>query len=180
MQLETKMVPIDKLTAYENNAKIHTKKQIEHIANSIRDFGFNDPVGVWTREDGVVEIVTGHGAVQAAASLGMTEVPCNYLDHLTDEQRREYCHIHNQTQLETSFDTEALIADMDNLDCDWENYGFEAYCYDEGEAEEVEVPDVVECRCKPGEIWQLGVHKIMCGSATDAEDMHRLCGGGGS
>ncbi len=131
MQLETKMVPISKLTAYENNAKIHTKKQIEHIANSIRDFGFNDPVGVWTREDGVIEIVTGHGAVQAAASLGMTEVPCNYLDHLTDEQRREYCHIHNQTQLETGFDTEALIADMDNLDCDWENYGFEAYCYNE-------------------------------------------------
>lgn len=129
MQLETVMVSVDELLTYENNAKIHTEKQIEHIRNSIREFGFNDPVGVWTREDGRVEIVTGHGAVEAAKREGMTEVPCTFLDHLTDEQRRAYCHIHNQTNLETSFDYEALVADMDNLNCNWDDFGFEGYLY---------------------------------------------------
>lgn len=129
MQLETVMVPITDLLAYENNAKIHTEAQIEHIRNSIREFGFNDPVGVWTNNQGRVEIVTGHGSVIAAQAEGMAEVPCNFLDHLTDEQRRAYCHVHNQTQLETGFDVDVLIPDMDNLNCDWENFGFESLCY---------------------------------------------------
>lgn len=130
MNLETVLIPIDKLHAYENNAKIHTPKQIEHIRNSIREFGFNDPVGIWTNPAGEYEIVTGHGAVEAARAEGMDAVPCNILDHLTDEERRAYCHVHNQTQLETSFDYDALIADMDNLNCDWENFGFEGFCFD--------------------------------------------------
>lgn len=128
-QLETKMVPVDSLVPYANNAKIHTEAQIDHIRKSIRNFGFNDPVGVWTNAQGQIEIVNGHGSVIAAKEEGMAEVPCNFLDHLTDEERREYCHVHNQTQLETSFDYEALTADMDNLGLDWESFGFEKYCY---------------------------------------------------
>lgn len=177
--LETVLVDTDKLYAYENNAKIHTESQIEHIANSIRDFGFNDPVGVWTNEQGRIEIVTGHGAVQAAKKLGIKQVPCNFLDHLSDEERRAYCHVHNQTQLETGFEVESLIADMDNLNVDWDNYGFEAYCYnEEPEVTEDEVPEVVQCRAKPGEVWILGRHRVMCGSATNASDMEKLTGGG--
>ena len=65
----------------------------------------------------------------AAKEEGFAEVPCNFLDHLSDEERREYCHVHNQTQLETPFDYEALTADMDNLGLDWESFGFEKYCY---------------------------------------------------
>ncbi len=130
MQMKTVFVPVNDLLAYENNAKIHTDKQIQHIKNSIKDFGFNDPVGVWTRQDGRIEIVTGHGAVEAARQLGMKEVPCNFLDHLTDEQRRAYCHVHNQTQLETNFDYDALTADMDNINADWDSYGFEGYNFD--------------------------------------------------
>lgn len=129
MNLETVNVPIDDLVEYENNAKIHTEAQIEHIRNSIREFGFNDPVSVWTNEQGRIEIVTGHGSVLAARKEGMTEVPCNFLDHLTDEERRAYCHVHNQTQLETGFDYGALIADMDNLNCCWEDFGFDGYSY---------------------------------------------------
>lgn len=116
--------------AYENNAKIHTEKQIEHIANSIRDFGFNDPIGVWTNTNGKIEIVTGHGAVQAAQTLGMKEIPCNFLDHMSDEERRAYCHVHNQTQLETGFEVESLIEEMDNLDANWDDYGFEGFAFD--------------------------------------------------
>lgn len=128
--LETVMVPVEKLTPYINNAKIHTEAQIKHIRKSIRDYGFNDPVAIWTNpETEDIEIVDGHGTVIAAKQEGMTEVPCNFLDHLSDEQRREYCHIHNQTQLETGFDYGALVADMDNLSCCWEDFGFEGYAY---------------------------------------------------
>lgn len=130
--LETRMVPVDKLIPYANNAKIHTEAQIEHIRASIRAFGFNDPVGVWTNDDGQIEIVTGHGSVLAAKKEGMTEVPCNFLDHLTDEERREYCHVHNQTQLETGFDYSVLVDDMDNLNCCWNDFGFEGYLFNAG------------------------------------------------
>lgn len=132
MQLETVIVPISDLLEYENNAKIHTEAQIRHIRNSIREFGFNDPVGVWTNPQGRIEIVTGHGSVIAAQAEGLTEVPCNFLDHLTDEQRRAYCHVHNQTQLETGFDYGALVADMDNLNCCWDDFGFEGYAFSGG------------------------------------------------
>lgn len=179
--LEITMVPVDALVPYENNAKIHTDKQIEHIAASIEAYGFNDPIGIWHNPDGEPEIVTGHGALMAAKRLGMAEVPCTYLDHMTDEERRVYCHVHNQTQLETGFDVESLIADMDNLAADWENLGFEAYCYQEdnlGEIVEVEPPADIECRCKPGEIWILGEHRVMCGSATEPADLEKLARGG--
>lgn len=164
--LDTVMVPVVKLLAYENNAKIHTDKQIEHIANSIRDFGFNDPVGVWTREDGQIEIVTGHGAVQAAKTLGITEVPCNFLDHLSDEERRAYCHVHNQTQLETDFEVESLIADMDNLDIDWDEYGFKGYTYEDIPEENEEV-EIIRCDANKGDVWELGNKRILCGGCND-------------
>ena len=121
------MVPVSELVPYENNAKIHTDKQIEHIANSIERYGFNDPIGIWHNEDGVPEIVTGHGALMAAKRLGYTEVPCTFLDHLTDEERRIYCHIHNQTQIETGFDYETLDDELANLNFDCEDFGFTGY-----------------------------------------------------
>lgn len=127
--LEIVMVGIGEIRPYAGNAKVHTEKQIDHICNSIRDYGFNDPLGLWHNEDGVCEVVYGHGTLLAAKKLGMKQVPCVYLDHMTDEQRRAFCHIHNQTQLETSLDYDALTADMDNLACNWTDYGFEEYCY---------------------------------------------------
>lgn len=180
MEAELKVVSlkVSDLVPYENNAKIHTDAQIGHIAKSIEDFGFADPVGVWTNSDGNPEIVYGHGAVMAAKRLGFEAVPCVFLNHLSDEQRRALCHIHNQTQQETGFDYEALTADMDNLNCAWEDYGFEAYCYDDSpEVEEDEVPEDVTCRCKPGDVWQLGRHRVMCASATDPEAVAILRGG---
>ena len=167
--LETVMVPVETLFAYENNAKIHTQKQISHIANSIRDFGFNDPVGVWTRDDGTIEIVTGHGAVQAAKSLGMREVPCNFLDHMTDEERRAYCHVHNQTQLETGFEVESLIEDMDNLDIDWDEYGFAGYTYEDVPDDDEPELDIVRCTASKGDVWELGSKRIVCGGCDDQD-----------
>ena len=71
---------------------------------------------------------------------------------------------------------------MDNLSADWENLGFEAYCYQEenlGEIAEVEPPADIECRCRPGDVWILGEHRVLCGSATEESDYARLLRGGG-
>lgn len=116
------------LVPYARNAKKHTKKQVAEIANSIREFGFNDPVGVWTNADGESEIVEGQGRVMAAQKLHMEVVPVIHLDSLTDEQRRAYALAHNQTNMETGWDWDLLgdeFADLGDA-FDLEGLGFSA------------------------------------------------------
>ena len=119
-------VPTASLVPYANNAKEHSQLQVEQIANSIEEFGFNDPIAVWENADGEMEVVEGHGRVLAAQRLGMDKVPVFYLNHLSDEQRRAYTHVHNQTTLNSGFDPVKLDIDIKQLDFDWESFGFEA------------------------------------------------------
>lgn len=119
-KLKIEYVPIDTLKPYANNAKLHPAEQIEQIKKSIQDYGFKDPVGVWNGE-----IVEGHGRVIAAKELGMTEIPIIRLNDLTDEQRREYALVHNQTTLNSGFDFAILDGELEGLsDFDAEFYGF--------------------------------------------------------
>lgn len=114
------------LLPYVNNAKIHTREQVDQICASIEEFGFNDPVAVWHNADDRMEIIEGHGRVMAAKKLGIKWVPVIYLDHLSDEQRRAYTHIHNQLTMNTEFDWDMLAMDMNDLvSFSWEDYGFE-------------------------------------------------------
>lgn len=117
------------LVPYANNAKTHPEKQVGELVASITEFGFCDPIGVWHNERGQTEIVEGHGRVLALQKLGIETAPVIFLDHLTDEQRRVYTHVHNQTTLTSGFDYETLVEDMDNLNADWSAYGFEEYDY---------------------------------------------------
>ena len=87
--------PIAELVAHDGNAKLHPDWQVAQIAESIRAFGFADPVGIWHDERGRAVIVEGHGRVMAAKSLGMETVPTISLDHMTDEERRAYGIAHN-------------------------------------------------------------------------------------
>lgn len=112
------------LVPYANNAKIHTNEQLTQIENSIKEFGFNDPVAVWQNENDELEIIEGHGRVLAAKNLQINSLPIIRLDHLTDEQRRAYTHIHNQLTLNTSWDFETLDFDLDALDFDFSDFGF--------------------------------------------------------
>lgn len=121
MELKIEYLPIDSLTPYANNAKLHPAEQIEQIKKSIRDYGFCDPVGIWKGE-----IVEGHGRVIAARELGMTQIPVIRLDDMTDEQRREYALVHNQTTMNSGFDFDILGGELEGLpDFDAEFYGFE-------------------------------------------------------
>ena len=124
-RLRIEYVPTDTLAPYANNAKEHGEDDVESIAASIDQFMFNDPIGVWTNPEGVTEIVEGHGRVMAAKRLGIGELPIIRLDHLTDEQRRAYAHVHNQTTMNTGFDFDVLERELAELDFDWEDFGFD-------------------------------------------------------
>lgn len=183
--LEVRELATADLVPYARNAKVHTSEQVEQIAKSVDEFGFNDPVAVWHNADGEMEIIEGHGRVLAAKKLGLGRIPVITLDHLSDAQRRAYTHIHNQLNMNTGWDLDTLSLELDEIEgFDWEDYGFELLQDDDGVASldgsEDELPDESEivCRCKPGEVWTLGAHRLKCGSSTDEGDMADLLGGG--
>lgn len=166
---------VDALVPYAHNAKVHTDEQVAQIAASIEEFGFNDPVAIWG-----TEIVEGHGRILAAKRLGMDKVPVIRLDHLTDEQRRAYTHVHNQLTMNTGFDEETPAAELAELDFDWDMLGFEL----PEEEEELEFAEDdgfeenPEPRCKQGDVWVLGRHRLACGDSTDPAVWEKLMRGG--
>lgn len=179
-QFRIEYMATDSLIPYARNAKIHTDEQVRQIADSMEAFGFNDPVGVWTRKDGRVEIVEGHGRVMAAKLLGIEKVPVIRLDHMTDDERRAYVHVHNQTTLSSGFDMEALKLDLKGIELDMSPWfdGQDMSGAVPSDLEDPEVPETVVCRAKRGDVWQLGEHRVMCGDSSDAGDMAILVAGG--
>ena len=169
-------MPIDQLTPYENNAKIHTEEQIEQIKASITEFGMNDPIAIWGKDNTIIE---GHGRLIACKELGMAEVPVIRLDSLSDEQRRAYTLVHNQTTMSTGFDIDILNTELDNIDLDMSVFGFDIEL-DPIETEPIledTVPENAETRCKYGDLWQLGDHRLICGDSTDKHTWDKLMNG---
>ena len=115
-------IKVKDLKPYSKNAKKHPKKQIKYIANSIGQFGMNDPIGIWGKDNLVVE---GHGRLEACKYLGIEEVPCIRLDHLTDEERKAYTLAHNKVA-ESDWDFDLLNDEIDELfTFDMTEFGFE-------------------------------------------------------
>jgi len=180
--MEVVSTPLASLNPYDGNAKLHTKEQIEAVKASIREFGFRNPIIAWHDSDGAAEIVAGHARAKAAQELGLEEVPVVFCDDLTDAQRRALTLADNQTTMMTGFDEDMLAYELDVLSSEFDMalFGFDLEAIVELEAApdvaEDEVPDEVVCRCKPGEVWVLGKHRVMCGSATNPDDVERLGG----
>ena len=176
MQIET--VNIDNLTPYEKNAKLHPRDQIEQIKKSIEMYGNNDPIAVWGEKNIIVE---GHGRYTALHELGYKTVDIIRLDHLTDEQRREYMLVHNQTTMNSGWDIDLLAGELEDLDFGGFDFGFDLdlddLFEDEKEIEEDDVPEKAETRCKLGDLWQLGRHRLICGDSTDVAVIDRLMDG---
>jgi site-specific DNA-methyltransferase (adenine-specific) len=178
MELKIEYLPIKSLKPYEKNTRKHQKKDVDNIAKSIEKYGMCDAIGIWGEQNIIVE---GHGRMLACKQLGMTEVPCVRLDHLTDEQRREYAIAHNATAELSEWDFDILpdeLAELDLSDFDFD-FGIED---DEEETEivEDEAPEVdedAEPIAKLGDIWQLGRHRLMCGDSTDKETVELLMDG---
>ena len=182
------MWPLDRLVPYERNARTHSDEQVAQIVASIQEFGFTNPLLV----DGDDGIIAGHGRLMAARSLGLAEVPVVVLDHLSPEQRRAYVLADNQLALNAGWDMEVLaleIGELGELGFDLSLLGFsdeqlaeltpeveELPPGEQGDPDEVPEPPA-EPITKPGEIWLLGKHRVMCGDSTVITDVERLMAG---
>lgn len=173
--MKTETIKIKDLRPYEKNARKHEAADVAAIAKSIEAFGFRDPVGVWGPNNIIVE---GHGRVLAAKQLGMTEVPCIRLDDLTDEQRRAYALAHNKTAELSSWDMKILPAELSDIHgLDMSSFGFIPPA-ETGTEDDYQEPDQTkEPNARRGQLWLLGEHRLLCGDATDPEDMRRLMAG---
>ena len=133
-ELEVVKVPTGELLEYQSNAKLHPADQIDQIASSIQEFGFNSPILAWHNNDGQPEIVAGHGRLMAARKLGLEELPVVFLDHMSEEQRRAYIIVDNSTNLSSGFDMEILNVELEAIvDIDMDQFGVE-----------IDVPEVGE------------------------------------
>lgn len=166
---------LSEITPYEKNAKKHDKTQIDNVAESIRQYGFVQPIVI--DRDGV--IVIGHCRALAAKKLGMENVPCVCVDELTEEQVKALRLVDNKSN-ESDWDFDLLAEELPELD-------LSAFDFDwglpEDQTEEVvedeapEVDEESEPITKPGDIWQLGRHRLMCGDSTSADCVQKLMGG---
>lgn len=120
MQIE--QIPTSLLKEYEGNVKIHTDKQVSKIAESINQFGMNQPIAI----DENNMIIAGHGRFMACLSLGMEEVPCIRLSHMTEQQKKAYILVDNKLNMETGFDMKALQVELDSItDFKMDDFGFD-------------------------------------------------------
>ena len=175
MALDLVYIPLDQLTVDEKNAKIHNSEDLKVIEKSIRKYQFCDPVGVWGEHNLIVE---GHGRYYACKNLGIKQIPCIRLDHLTDKQRQEYALIHNKSTMLTGFNEDILREVLPNLDLDEFDIDWGINLDDEIEIEEVTVPELPdEPKSKLGEVYQLGEHRLMCGDSTSETDVNKLMDG---
>ena len=178
--------PVAELVPYAKNARTHSPEQVTQIASSIRTFGFVNPILVG--EDKV--IVAGHGRLMAANEIGMATVPVIVLGHLDEVQRRALVLADNKLAENAGWDEELLKAELqalDDLDFDLDIMGFsldelDGLIFDDesvgGNTEDDQVPEVQERPVsKPGDVWILGDHRLLCGSATESTDVERLMAG---
>jgi DNA modification methylase len=194
MASRIEMWPLDRLKPYAKNARTHSEAQVAQIAASIVEFGFTAPLLV--SNDG--GILAGHGRLAAASKLHLDAVPVVVLDHLTPTQRRAYILADNQLALQAGWDQELLaveLADLSAAGFDLALTGFsdeeladllgdieEAELADEdspiGEPVDEDMPEApVTPVSQPGDIWQLGVHRLICGDSTDPSVIATLMAG---
>ena len=177
--------PIDSLHPYARNARTHTKHQLRQIAESIRLFGFTNPILV----DSTDRIIAGHGRVEAAKILGLSQVPTIRLENLNEDQIRAYIIADNKLAENAGWDKSILAIELQHLmtlDCtdfDVTITGFEVPEIDiileearESSAalESIPEPDLNQPTVtQPGDLWLLGKHRIFCGNALH-DDTYRL------
>lgn len=184
---ELKLINIDELIPYANNARTHSKDQINKLRSSLREFGFINPILI----DKDYNILAGHGRVMAAREEGIKEVPCVLVEHLTEAQKKAYILADNRLAMDAGWDDEMLALELENLkelDFDMDLTGFDAAEIDElfsnihdkdvqDDDFDVEAALEEEPISKQGDIWLLGRHRLICGDSTKAEIYEKLMDG---
>ena len=188
--MKIELIAVDNLIPYTRNARTHSPDQIAQIAASIAEFGFTNPILIGA--DGV--IIAGHGRLMAAQRLGLAEVPVIRLAHLNAAQRRALVVADNKIALNAGWDTEILLEQIELIRADGFDIDLVGFSDDEladllgdaeasgfgadAEEEEENIPDLPEDPVtRPGDIWILGDHRLMCGDSTDAAAVARLMDG---
>lgn len=159
---------------YEKNAKKHPKKQIEQVANSIKEFGMNQPIVV--DKEGV--IIVGHGRYEALKMLGWEIKPewVKVVD-LNEEQAKAYRLADNKLN-ESEWDMGLAIEELKELSDEmFDLTGFDKDLLIEPDEKDDEIPENVPSRSKLGDLYELGQHRVLCGDSTQIEAVLRLCGG---
>ena len=182
---DMQLVPIDRLIPYANNARTHSKEQITKLRSSLREYGFISPVII----DREFNVLAGHGRVAAAKEEHIAEVPCVFVDHLTEAQKKGYILADNRFAMDAGWDEDMLRVEMEALqgmDFDLGLTGFDEkeiadlFDLDSGEAKEddFDVEEELEkpCVAQAGDVWHLGKHRVICGDSTVAETYQRLLG----
>ena len=184
-KLEVKYRNTSELIPYVSNSRTHSKEQIEKIVQSIKEFGFTNPILI----DGENGIIAGHGRLMAAMKLGMETVPTITLDGLSDAQKKAYVIADNKIALDAGWDESTLIAELQRLqelEYDLELTGFDvdelANLLNaevvEGLTDEDDVPEVQENPVTVlGDIWVCGGHRVMCGDSTSIDAVENLMDG---
>ena len=179
MSLEITYRPLGDLIPYARNSRTHSEAQVAQIAASIREFGWTNPVLV----DGSSGVIAGHGRILAARQLGLEQVPCIELAGMSEAQKRAYVIADNKLALNAGWDDEALRVEIEALkdeDFDLALLGFSGEELDalleppeqisSGLTDEDDVPEVqAEPVSKPGDVWVLGKHRVMCGDSTSVD-----------
>ena len=186
------MIPLTRLTPYVNNARTHSRRQIQKIADSIGRFGFVNPVLI--ADD--MTIIAGHGRIEAAKRLGLAQAPALRLSHLSEAERRAYVLADNRLAEEAGWDRDMLAIELEGLieiDFDVEATGFELAEIDlaidaarDARAAAADMSDEADRQPLPhdgppvtrtGDLWRLGPHRLLCGDARSETDMARLTEG---
>ncbi len=184
---EMQLVPLSKLVAYVNNARTHSPEQLTKLRSSLREFGFINPVII----DREFNVIAGHGRIMAAKEEGIAEVPCVFVDYLTEAQKKAYILADNRMALDAGWDEELLRIEIESLqgaDFDVSLTGFgedEIADLFAGDGEKDVKDDDFDLSAalekaafvERGDIWTVGRHRLMCGDATSAEDVAALMDG---
>ena len=182
---EMQLVDINKLIPYVNNARTHNTQQINKLRSSLREFGFINPVII----DRDFNVIAGHGRIMAAKEEGINEVPCVFVDYLTEAQKKAYILADNRMAMDSGWDEELLKVEIEALQA--EDFDLSLTGFDESELAgffdtaddakendfdvdaELEKPPVT----KSGDLWLLGNHRLLCGDSTKEESYTLLMNG---
>ena len=181
---DMQLVPVSKLVPYVNNARTHSPEQVMKLRSSLREFGFINPI-IIDRDYG---IIAGHGRLLAAKEEGITEVPCVFVDYLTEAQKKAYILADNRMAMDAGWDEELLRVEIEALQgeaFDVSLTGFDekelADLFKDGSDSDAEDDDYdlsaaleKAAFVERGDIWTVGRHRLMCGDATSVEDVAAL------
>ena len=184
---QMELVPTDKLIPYVNNARTHSAEQVNKLRASLREFGFVNPVIV----DRDLNVIAGHGRILAAKEEKIPEVPCVYVDYLTEAQKKAYILADNRMAMDAGWDEELLRVEIEALQA--EAFDVSLTGFDEkeitdlfkdadgtgAEDDDFDLSEALEKAAfvERGDVWTVGRHRLMCGDATVEEDVLKLMDG---